>query len=131
VATPNKQLRENLPSVVARKAQLFERDAPSGPAVVRKPFADYLRDTPAAPIPLGIKAALWAAGVLVGLILLAALLRSPHTKLIKPAANAGGTPAYLDRSDGFLGRSCTIATRPCFVTNLSLPFVARPPGWNA
>ena len=102
--------RENLPSVVARKAQLFERDAPVGPVIVRKPFADYLREIPAAPLPLGLKAALWATGILVGLILAFALVRGPKPKKPKPAATsgipAGSRPAV--GLDSMIGQSLGI-----------------------
>lgn len=64
------------PSIKARKQLLFEADelpeSASGPG---KPFALYLRETPAAPMPLWVKAALGVAGLIVAALLVAALLR--------------------------------------------------------
>ncbi len=59
---------------------LFEDDEPlsTAPTVERKPFVEYLRTTPAAPLSAGVKAALWAAGVVVVLLLLGALLKGGH-----------------------------------------------------
>jgi len=41
----------------------------------RKPFRAYLRETPAEPIPSGIKVLLWVAAVVVTLLLFASLAR--------------------------------------------------------
>ena len=72
--------REQEQSIKQRKAMLYEDDAP---AVVRgpsKPFAEYLRETPAAPLSPAIQAALWAAGIVVVLLLVAALIRPAPPK---------------------------------------------------
>jgi hypothetical protein len=60
-------------SIKARKRQLFEE--PQEPEVVEtvKPFAEYVRDTPPAPMPKGLKVTLWVVGVLTVLLFLAAV----------------------------------------------------------
>lgn len=77
----------------ARKAQLFEADerppeAPSGP---NRPFREYLRDTPAAPLPTWAKASLWAAGLIVAALLVLALARMnrPRPPAASPEADRG------------------------------------------
>jgi hypothetical protein len=81
------------PSIKARKQLLFEPEElpalESGPG---KPFAQYLRETPAAPMPLWVKAALGAAGLVVAALLVAALLKLGQPR--KPRADA---TSRLDR----------------------------------
>ena len=80
--------------IKAKKQQLFEADLPAvtGP---RKPFAEYVRATPAAPLAGWVKALLWGAGAVVVLILLYALVRGPRPRA-RPAARAdGSTPASI------------------------------------
>jgi hypothetical protein len=63
-------------SIKARKHQLFDDDtsefAVKGP---RKPFATFLKETPADPLSGTAKAILWAAGAVVILLLVAALFK--------------------------------------------------------
>jgi hypothetical protein len=63
-------------SIKARKHQLFDDDtsefAVKGP---RKPFEEFLKETSAAPLSGTAKAILWAAGVVVVLLLVAAMLK--------------------------------------------------------
>lgn len=60
----------------ARQNQLYARDAPAtGAAGPRKSFATYMKETPAAPLSNGWKAALIGAAVVVGLVFLASLFR--------------------------------------------------------
>jgi hypothetical protein len=63
-------------SIKARKHQLFDDDtsefAVKGP---RKPFEAFLKETPAEPLSGTAKAILWAAGMVVILLLVAALLK--------------------------------------------------------
>ena len=61
-------------SIKVRKSQLFEPKGPLGAPVAARPFADYLRAAPAAPLSPGVKATLWAVGVLVALLFLTAIL---------------------------------------------------------
>lgn len=70
--------REQEHSIKERKRLLFEEDEPlveAESAETRKPFVEYLQTTPAAPLSMGAKAMLWGAGVIVALLLVAALLQ--------------------------------------------------------
>lgn len=68
--------REQDPTIQGRRQGLYEADAPpSSSGAPAKPFAQYLRETPPAPLGFGLKAGLWALGALVALLLVAALLR--------------------------------------------------------
>ncbi len=74
MAPPDPHHRTQEQSIKARKHQLFgsDEDDQTGP---RRSFAACLRETPAAPLPLAIRAALWAVGALVILLLLAAFAK--------------------------------------------------------
>lgn len=70
--------REQEQSIKERKQLLFEEDEPRvevSSGMERKPFAEYLRTIPAAPLSTGAKAAIWGLGVLVALLLAAALFK--------------------------------------------------------
>ena len=75
-------------SIKARKHDLFERD--HGPAVAgsgsRRTFRELLRETPAQPLTPAIKAVLWAVGVVVILLLVAALATGGKKPRPKPTA---------------------------------------------
>lgn len=95
MATQPRAPLEGDPSIKARKQQLFESDEPAAPTGSSKPFAEFLRETPADPIPGWLKAVLWAAGAVVALMLVLALMRvgrpktpksSPRAELDPPAA---------------------------------------------
>ncbi len=75
-------------SIKARKNQLFDDHAPAPDLGSSKPFKDFLRDTPAAPLSGGTKAVLWTAGVLVALLLVAALMKGLGGS--KPVGKAAG-----------------------------------------
>jgi hypothetical protein len=62
-------------SIKDRKKQLYDVDAPLVPEGSSRPFKEFLRDTPAAPLAGGVKAMLWAVGVVVVLLLAAALFK--------------------------------------------------------
>lgn len=85
-----KPRRSKDPSLKARK-DLFFDDTPDADTP-RKPFKEYLRDTPSAPLPPLVKAGLWAAGVVVALLLLAAMYRLSRSR--KPTA----PPAHAARA---------------------------------
>jgi hypothetical protein len=58
----------------AKTHRLFEVDEPSASAAgPRRSFEECLRTTPADPLSPGLKAALWALGTVVILLLIAAL----------------------------------------------------------
>ncbi len=65
-------------SIKARKHQLFEPDAPAFEVGSGRSFKDFVRTTPATPMSGLTRAALWAAGVLVAVVLVAALVKTFH-----------------------------------------------------
>ena len=77
MAAPKPPTREQELSIRERKQLLFEADEipASADAVPRRPFAEYLRSTPAAPLSPAAKGSLYAAGAVVLLLFLAALLK--------------------------------------------------------
>lgn len=78
MAAPKEPTREQELSIRERKQLLFEADEPAGPkadAPPRRPFAEYLRTTPAAPLSPAAKGSLYAVGVVVMLLFVAALLK--------------------------------------------------------
>ena len=79
------------PSIKARKQQLFEADEPAPSAGSTKPFSEFLRETPADPMPGWLKAVLWSAGAVVALMLVLALLRvgRPRPTKARPQADLG------------------------------------------
>jgi hypothetical protein len=86
--------REQEQSIKDRKRLLYDADDPiasSAPTGDRKPFALHLRETPAARLPTPIKAALWGAGVLVTLLLAAAVYKATQHKA-PPSKAAPATP---------------------------------------
>ena len=82
-------------SIKVRKSQLFEPKAPEVAPVAARPFSDYLGTTPPAPLSPGVKATLWAVGVLVALLFLTALMtagrstRPPKGRAERPPIDRG------------------------------------------
>lgn len=72
-------------SIKRRGHDLFvDETAPStGPT---RPFAEFLKETPASPLPAGLKAALWALSIVAALLFAAALWRLVNRPTPKPAA---------------------------------------------
>ena len=62
-------------SIKDRKKQLYDSDAAPVSQGSARPFKEFLRETPAAPLSGGVKAALWAVGVVVAILLAAALMK--------------------------------------------------------
>ena len=62
-------------SIKDRKKQLYDVDAAPVVEGSTRPFKEFLRDTPAAPLAGGVKAMLWAVGVVVAFLLAAALFK--------------------------------------------------------
>jgi hypothetical protein len=92
--------RRNMPeqehSIKVRSHELFVEETPVGPARSTKPFAVFLKETPAQPLSAGIRALLWAIGVVVGVLFLVALWRVSHRHPGK--APAGEDPAKTEIS---------------------------------
>ncbi|MBX6315548.1 MAG: hypothetical protein IRY99_21940 [Isosphaeraceae bacterium] len=92
MADPKPGVPEQDQLIKAAKHQLFEEEVvtSSGP---RKTFREYLRETPARPLSMGVKALLWGAGAVVVLLLILALLSSGQSSHAKRPAPAAPTPA--------------------------------------
>ena len=91
--TPNPQSSQEQ-SIKERKRELFEVRE-SGPVEHRDTFQAHLRDTPAASLSDLEKGLLWASGVLILLLLVAALSngRAPRAARVKKAASSATRPA--------------------------------------
>lgn len=96
-------------SIRVRSDELFAEDAPLAPAGSTKPFEIYLREIPARPLSAGLKALLWAIGIVVGVLLLLAIWRVAHhhsgvpaSREAKARVSAAGAirPDRADRSVG-------------------------------
>lgn len=75
---PDPYSRTQEQSIKARKHELFEDptdEHPSLGSAPRRSFAECLRDTPARPLDPSVRIGLWAIGVLVVLLLLAAFAK--------------------------------------------------------
>ncbi|MGC8640669.1 MAG: hypothetical protein ACP5XB_12415 [Isosphaeraceae bacterium] len=74
--------RRNMPeqerSIKDREQELFFEPV-EGPAKPLKPFPVYLQETPPVPISPAVKVILWAVGILVALLFLAALWRAQRS----------------------------------------------------
>jgi hypothetical protein len=93
------------PSIKVRKSQLYEQPQPTAEVTAAKPFAEYLRATPPAPLSPGVKTALWVVGALIVLLFLAAVLfgHNPMTPRRRHADWPADRPAavvLVSRWDG-------------------------------
>lgn len=75
-------------SIKQRGRELFvpESVASGGPV---KRFSEYLRETPASPIPLWVKAGLWAVALVAALLFAAALWRLVNRPTPRPPSRKG------------------------------------------
>jgi hypothetical protein len=83
-------------SIKARKHQLFEPDAPAFEVGSGRSFRDFVRTTPAAPLSGLTRAALWAAGVVLALVAVAALIKTfgrPPQAAPRPARKVAVAPS--------------------------------------
>ncbi|WP_165230687.1 hypothetical protein [Aquisphaera insulae] len=107
--------RRNMPSqersIKDREQEIFDDLPPAtGPVPAARPFAEYLRETPAAPLSSGVKAIFWIAGIAVILLLCAALWRAQHPRTTR--TRRASRPAAADsRPDPARGPS-PIASAP-------------------
>ncbi|MCA1684488.1 MAG: hypothetical protein LC745_00580 [Planctomycetia bacterium] len=87
-------------SIKARKFQLFEGSSPDddGDGDALKPFSYYVGRAPAAPLTPVVKVSLWATGVLVLLLFLAAMFLPKSRK--RQAALTPERPAAVARHAG-------------------------------
>ena len=79
-------------SIKARSSELFVDDAPVDLTRATKPFRVYLRETPARPLSIGIKALFWVLGIVVGVLFLIAIWRVAHGHGARPASSASSRP---------------------------------------
>lgn len=89
---PREAMEQQDQSIKARKRQLFEEPAHGDDHPAVRPFAAYLRDTPPAPLSGGVRATLWAVGVVVVLLFLAALFL-PRRPVAPRARHGARAPA--------------------------------------
>ncbi len=108
----NEGLEHQDVSIKARKVELFEEPKVEEDLGARRPFAYFVRATPAAPLSPLVKAALWATGVLVVLLLLGAFILGGPKKIKKPQA-------------------ASFPTRPAVVVSLANTVQACNVGWVA
>ncbi len=90
--------REQEQSIKDRKKLIYDDDPTplsTGPVIERKPFKIYLRETPPQPLSTGLKAGLWAAGIMVLLLLAGALWKSSQPKA-KPSPKTGAAYARVN-----------------------------------
>jgi hypothetical protein len=82
-------------SIKARKHQLFEADTPAAASSSSRPFHEFLRTTPAAPLSGLTRTLLWIAAAVVVLVLIAALLKTFHHPGPTPGRTAQITDDFL------------------------------------
>lgn len=108
-------------SIRRREHELFRSHADDPSAPPTRPFTEYLRDTPSAPLPTWVKAVLWALAVVVALLFAAALARTFN----KAKARVPRQPSRTSSSTPSLSPAPIAATSP-----RSTPFACHPPSPN-
>jgi hypothetical protein len=99
-----RNLAEQERSIKDREQELFEeRQEVSEAKPPLKPFAVYLRETPADPFPTEVKVILWIVAVLVIAIFVAALWRMRSSRTRPRAASPQATAVSLDRTGPYPG----------------------------
>jgi hypothetical protein len=95
----SRNLHEQERSIKAREHELYAKPTYDGQP--RKPFPEYLRETPAGPLSATTKTILWIVGVLVVAVFLVAIWRvstrygrKPRNRAIPPAARAVAVAVY-------------------------------------
>lgn len=71
-------------SIKVRSHELFVEETTELPRTT-KPFATYLRETPARPLSVGLRALFWVLGIIVGVLFLIAIWRVSHHHGRKPS----------------------------------------------
>jgi hypothetical protein len=69
----SRNLPEQEISIKSRAHEVFAKAKPENGRPPTKPFPFYLRETPASPMSGAVKATLWFAAIIVGLLFLAAV----------------------------------------------------------
>jgi hypothetical protein len=102
-------------SIRRREHELFRSHADEPPGGSTRPFAEYLRDTPPAPLGPGAKAVLWILASVVALLFAAALWRSinrTHARAPKKPEPAPGASASLAPRPGAIAARSPRPGRP-------------------
>lgn len=81
----SRNMPEQEHSIKVRSNEMFIADAPTDASRATRPFPAYLRETPAQPLSLGIKAIIWTLGLIVAVLFVAALWRVVHRHGSRPA----------------------------------------------
>ncbi len=71
----SRNLHEQERSIKAREHELYVKPLSPDDGQLRKPFPEYLRETPAEPLSTTTKTMLWIVAVLVAVVFLAAIWR--------------------------------------------------------
>jgi hypothetical protein len=83
-------------SIKSRAHEVFAKQDEETTNRATKPFPVYLRETPAFPMSATVKAMLWFAGIIVGLLFLAAVLKLSIRYAPKRQDNAPPPAAKTD-----------------------------------
>jgi hypothetical protein len=83
----SRNIPEQEHSIKERSNELFF-DESAVPARSSKPFAAYLRETPARPVSPALKALFWVLAVIIGVLFFAAIWRVAHRHGGRPTAAA-------------------------------------------
>jgi hypothetical protein len=97
----SRDLHEQEHSIKARGKELFDEPLKPENSQPTKPFRDYLSETPAQPVSTFTKVVLWFVGIVVAVLLLAALWRvslryGPGRRAPKSPPPAAGTAMRLE-----------------------------------
>jgi hypothetical protein len=94
--TERRSMPEQELSIKEREQELYDepRELPPAKPPVR-PFPIYLRETPAVPMSAGVKTTLWIVGIVVVLLLIAALWRTQRSPRIHRASAAPRASAMI------------------------------------
>ncbi len=75
MAADHRHLPEQEQSIKARERELFVKPSQDAGGKPLRPFADYLRETPAIPLSPTTKVVLWMVAIVVAMLFLAAIAR--------------------------------------------------------
>jgi hypothetical protein len=139
MSSDRRHMPEQESSIKERGQELFlESTEAEFSATPVKPFAVYLRETPATPLAPAVKATLWIVGVVVLILFVAAIWRSQRPSKPRPRARPAGTatvsfvlPAPCLRLDGDGGMGWAMpagAAADLRDDRLDLKARVRPPG---
>jgi hypothetical protein len=108
-------------SIKARKHEVYEMEPQPVVGAVQKPFREYLRETPPAPLAPAVKIALWVVAVLVVLLFLASLV-VPRSR----PRRSQGSRASLGAPEGGPDETVWVAQREEVMRSVSTAPQVRP-----